>query len=153
MGLYERLAGAKAGEPEVEVETLVRQMPHAPDPLTEIRRRTHLALVKALGPALYDSSLSQGQLEEQVRSKLTEVIAQDATPLSQADRQRLIAETIDDILGYGPIEPLLHDHTVTEVMCNGPDQVYIERDGKDTSAESFRQHPGGALQVLPGKIA
>jgi pilus assembly protein CpaF len=130
VGLYERLAGAKAGEPEAEVEAPVRPMPHAPDPLTEIRRRTHLALVKALGPGLYDSSLSQGQLEEQVRSKLTEVIAQDATPLSQADRQRLIVETIDDILGYGPIEPLLHDPTVTEVMCNGPDQVYIEREGK-----------------------
>ena len=55
---------------------------------------------------------------------------QESMPLSAADRQRLIAETIDDILGYGPIEPLLQDPDVTEVMCNGPDSVFIERAGK-----------------------
>ncbi len=50
--------------------------------------------------------------------------------MSQADRQTLIETTIDDILGYGPIEPLLDDPDVTEVMCNGPDAVFIERDGR-----------------------
>nr|WP_274387934.1 CpaF family protein [Salsipaludibacter albus] len=83
-----------------------------------------------MGPALYDPSTSTLELERQVRSKLGEVIAADSTPLSQTDRQKLIETTIDDILGYGPIEPLLNDRTVTEVMCNGPDAVYIEREGK-----------------------
>ncbi|MBY5162898.1 ATPase, T2SS/T4P/T4SS family [Salsipaludibacter albus] len=100
------------------------------DYLSDLRRRTHLALVKAMGPALYDPSTSTLELERQVRSKLGEVIAADSTPLSQTDRQKLIETTIDDILGYGPIEPLLNDRTVTEVMCNGPDAVYIEREGK-----------------------
>lgn len=98
--------------------------------LANLRRRTHLALIKAMGPALYDPAMSSSQLEAQVRSKLGEVIAADATPLSQSDRQVLIETTIDDILGYGPIEPLLDDRTVTEVMCNGPEQVFVEREGK-----------------------
>jgi pilus assembly protein CpaF len=98
--------------------------------LASLRRRTHLALVRAMGPQLYDPSMSTVQLESQVRSKLGEVIAAESTPLSQADRQTLIETTIDDILGYGPIEPLLDDRTVTEVMCNGPEMVYIERDGR-----------------------
>lgn len=100
------------------------------DYLANLRRRTHLALVKAMGPALYDPSTSTLELERKVRSKLGEVIAADATPLSQADRQSLIETTIDDILGYGPIEPLLDDPEITEVMCNGHDQVYVERDGR-----------------------
>jgi pilus assembly protein CpaF len=98
--------------------------------LAELRRRTHMALVKAMGPQLYDPSTSTVELETKVRSKLGEVIAADSTPLSQADRQKLIETTIDDILGYGPIEPLLNDPDITEVMCNGPDDVFIERDGK-----------------------
>ncbi len=104
--------------------------------LSDLRRRTHLALVKAMGPALYDPATSTLELERQVRSKLGEVIAADATPLSQADRQRLIETTIDDILGYGPIEPLLDDEDITEVMCNGPDAVYVEKNGKLTLTET-----------------
>ena len=133
MGLYERLA--KASEVDEHADgpdpaASVRPARGQHDPLADLRRRIHQALVKALGPALYDQSLSERQLEEQVRAKLTEVIAQDSTPLSAADRQRLIVETIDDILGYGPIQPLLQDRSVTEVMCNGPEMVYVEREGR-----------------------
>ncbi len=104
--------------------------------LADLRRKTHLALVKAMGPALYDPATSTLELERQVRGKLGEVIAADATPLSQADRQRLIETTIDDILGYGPIEPLLDDPDITEVMCNGPDSVYVEKGGKLTRTDT-----------------
>ena len=96
MGLYERLARANDREGGVEhpdagaatVPASNRPPRGHTDPLAELRRRIHQALVKALGPALYDQSLSESQLEEQVRTKLTEVIAQDSTPLSAADKQR-----------------------------------------------------------------
>jgi len=52
--------------------------------------------------------------------------------LSEAQKKRLCEEVIDELLGYGPIEPLLNDDSVTEVMVNGPRQVYVERDGKVT---------------------
>jgi pilus assembly protein CpaF len=100
------------------------------DPLADLRRRIHQGLVKTLGPALYDVNMSQTDLERRVREELKDVLASESTPLSAADRQRLVTETIDDILGYGPIEPYLRDPDVTEVMCNGPDAVFIERNGK-----------------------
>ncbi len=142
MGLYERLAGVSAEElaepdatdAEAPSQQQVHQPTHAhsgvPDRLVRLRRRTHLALVKALGPRLYDTATSQSQLEDAVRGKLGEVLAGESEPMSAADRKELIADIIDDILGYGPLEPLLHDPTITEIMAVGPDRVYVERDGK-----------------------
>ncbi len=141
MGLYERLSGVRADEVEAVRDATVTNAPEAapkpthahsgvPDRLVQLRRRTHLALVKALGPRLYDSATSQTQLEDAVRGKLAEVFASESEPMSAADRKQLIADIIDDILGYGPLEPLLHDPTVTEVMVNGPEVVYVERDGR-----------------------
>src|SRR5438445_11434989 len=75
-------------------------------------------------------NITAEQLEFRVRQKLTEVLAEDETPLSAADRQRLISETTDDILGYGPLEPYLKDETVTEIMVNNHTVIYIEREGK-----------------------
>jgi pilus assembly protein CpaF len=140
MGLYERLAGSGtatengAGEPGGEGHVSLPAPPSAGhdamhDKLNEVRRRTHLALVRALGPRLYDTKTSQTQLEEAVREKLGEVLAAESVPMSAADRKQLIADIIDDILGYGPLEPLLSDDSVTEVMCNGHEAVYVEREG------------------------
>jgi pilus assembly protein CpaF len=139
VGLYERLAKERAGQPHspspVSANGAAARGPaprvkHAIDPLDEIKRRIHVELLAQMGPRLYDTDVSTEQMEQRVREKLGEVLQQEQTPLSAADRQRLVAETIDNILGFGPIEPLLADDTVTEVMCNGADDVFVERDGK-----------------------
>src|SRR5918911_360660 len=54
----------------------------------------------------------------------------DYTPLTRAGRRGLVREITDDILGYGPLEPFLRDETVTEVMVNAHDRIYVERNGK-----------------------
>jgi pilus assembly protein CpaF len=59
-----------------------------------------------------------------------EQLALDRTPLTREERRRIVREIADDILGYGPLEPVLRDESVTEVMVNGFDRVYIERNGK-----------------------
>ncbi len=61
---------------------------------------------------------------------VTEQLALDRTPLTREERRQVTREITDDILGYGPLEPFLHDDTVSEVMVNGPDSIYIERSGK-----------------------
>jgi pilus assembly protein CpaF len=131
MSLYERLSRART-VPEVAPPA----DGHAPaphrieDPLADLKRRIHQSLLQALGPKLYDMNMTAEQLEFRVRQKLTEVVDEESTPLSAADRQRVVADITDDILGYGPIEPFLRDPTVTEIMVNGFATVYIERDGK-----------------------
>ncbi len=100
------------------------------DPFGALKRTVHQTLLDSLGPKLYDSRLTQSELEHKVRQTLQEVLAQDDTPLSVADRARIAQEIADDILGYGPLEPYLRDSDVTEVMVNGFDAIYIERAGR-----------------------
>jgi pilus assembly protein CpaF len=73
-----------------------------------------------------DEALLRRRVEELVEEKLRA----DKLPFSRQMRNRLVSDMADEILGFGPIEPLLRDPTVTEVMINRPDQVYCERFGK-----------------------
>lgn len=73
-----------------------------------------------------DEVLLRRRVEELVEQKLRD----EKLPYSRQIRNRLVSDMADEILGYGPIEPLLRDPTVTEVMVNRPDQVYCERFGK-----------------------
>ncbi len=98
--------------------------------LREVRLRTHEELVRTLGPKLYEGSMDGDELEVLVKETLTEILERDETALPAADRRHLVSQTIDDILGHGPIEPLLADPTIDEVMCNGNDGVYVERGGR-----------------------
>jgi pilus assembly protein CpaF len=100
------------------------------DPFDELKRKVHQALLDSLGPKLYDARLTQSELEQKVRASLQEVLAQEDTPLTVADRTRIAQEIADDILGYGPIEPYLRDNDITEIMVNGHDSIYIERGGR-----------------------
>ena len=88
------------------------------DPFQDLKRIVHQRLVEALGPKLYDAHMTQSELEQQVRLALQTAIADTDIPMSSADRTRISQEIADDILGYGPIEPLLRDSTLTEVMVN-----------------------------------
>jgi len=100
------------------------------DPLADLKVQVHQALLTALGPKLYDANMAQSELESMVRKALQEVVAANDTPLTMMDRNRVTSEIADDILGYGPIEPFLRDPSLTEVMVNGPYDIWIERNGK-----------------------
>lgn len=100
------------------------------DPFAAVKASVHQALLDSLGPQLYDPHLDQGELETRVRHTLQEVIDHEETPLSLADRTRIAQEVSDEILGHGPLEPLLRDSEISEIMVNGPDSIYVERAGK-----------------------
>jgi len=105
--------------------------PKGRDPiLDELRQKIHHQLIEDLGPILYDKRLSEDDLRRRVNDHLHSALAQERSPLSAADKAQLIQDVSDDILGYGPIDRLLHDEEITEIMCNGPDSVYVERAGR-----------------------
>ncbi|MGI8793401.1 MAG: CpaF family protein [Acidimicrobiales bacterium] len=98
--------------------------------MDELRQRIHHELIDELGPVLYDRRLSEDELEKRVQEHLQRALSREAAPISANDRARLLRDVADDILGYGPIDQYLKDDEVTEVMVNGPKQVYVERYGK-----------------------
>lgn len=100
------------------------------DPFAEVKARVHHELLTTLGPRLYDPNMSEHELATQVRATLQSVLEAEDTPLSQSDRTRIAQDVSDDILGHGPLEPYLRDPDVTEIMVNGPDDIYVERGGR-----------------------
>src|SRR5687767_14435142 len=100
--------------------------------LDELRQKIHHHLIDELGPILYDKRLSEEDLRRRVHEQLHAALAQERAPLSAADKAQLIQDVSDDILGYGPIDRLLKDEDITEVMVNGPESVYVEKSGKLT---------------------
>jgi pilus assembly protein CpaF len=88
-------------------------------------------VVEELGPTLYDRQMSDAELRLRVLEMLEWAVDQEqGLPLTSADRRALLNEIASDVLGYGPIDPLLNDPDVTEVMANGPYDIYFEKRGK-----------------------
>ncbi len=69
-------------------------------------------------------------LRSEVRGALTALIDEEQSLLSAVERNQIVGEVLDEVFGLGPLEPLLHDSTVSDILVNGPNQVYIERHGK-----------------------
>ncbi|MEV0267321.1 CpaF family protein [Hamadaea sp. NPDC050747] len=99
------------------------------DPLAAVRRRAHEALLELLGPQLYETVNDDDELARRVREALPEVLAREEVVLSAGDRALAYQQIIDEILGHGPIEPMLRDAEVTEIMVNAWDRIYVERYG------------------------
>jgi pilus assembly protein CpaF len=132
MGLHDRLA--KTPAPAEATASLAAapsppRDPAAGDPYAELKTRIHHACISSLGPELFKPG-SDEDLAEKVLRTVTEQLTLDRTPLTREERRQIVRDITDDILGYGPLEPLLRDDSVTEVMVNGYDRVYVERHGK-----------------------
>ena len=98
----------------------------SPD-LWQLKRRLQRRLVTELSPR---ADASGGlQMRRRIEGMFDELLEDEAVLLTRTERARLFEAITADILAFGPIQPLLHDETVTEIMVNGPFQVYVERNG------------------------
>jgi pilus assembly protein CpaF len=123
------------------------------DPVTALKRRAQEALLVRMGPDLWDSSTPASQLDARVVRELSAVLKEEKIPLNDEERDQLVHEIVDQALGYGPIERFLDDPTISEVMVNGIDSVYVERNGclEETDARFFSdQH---VLRVIDRIVA
>ncbi|WP_377643890.1 CpaF family protein [Oryzobacter terrae] len=158
MSLADRLDSVRRTAPVPGADTA----PGAPvvkrrvvDPFTEVKERVHQALIENLGPRLYDPHLPEAELAAQVRTTLQQTIDGEQTPLSHADRTRIAQEVSDEILGHGPLEPLLRDPEISEIMVNGADSIYVERSGKLYPVEthfSSESHLRRVIDKIVGRV-
>ncbi|MEK6191310.1 MAG: CpaF family protein [Chloroflexota bacterium] len=94
----------------------------------EAKYRVQNRLINELDPKMDLSN--QVEVKRQIEDLFGKVADEEGLALTRAERVRMLEQITDEILGLGPLEPLLRDATITEVMVNGPQQVYIEREGK-----------------------
>jgi pilus assembly protein CpaF len=118
MDLHERLSTSRPVAPAT-----------GPDPFADVKNRIHLAVISQLGPQLFNTTMEPAELRDRVRDDIRESLGEESG-ISRDDRERLIASISDDILGHGPLERLLADDSVTEIMVNGPFDIWVERQGR-----------------------
>jgi pilus assembly protein CpaF len=120
--------------------------------LEEMRQKMHQFVIHELGPLLTDQRVSEAELRRQVDEQLLRALSQERLALTVAERQALVQSVTDDVLGYGPIDQLLRDDSITEVMVNGPHHVYVERSGKLTLVDEVKFADETHLRRIIDKI-
>ena len=114
-------------------ERLTSARPIAPasgrDPFSDVKNRIHFDVIGELGPQLFAATLDPFALRDRVTSEIQTRLGNEAG-ISRDDRERLTAEIADDILGHGPLERLLADDSVSEIMVNGASEIWVERQGR-----------------------
>ncbi len=103
--------------------------------LDDLKQRTQQSLFDRLGTKLDDPKLDTDALHDMVIEELELMMDDEEIPLSPLERERIVAEITEDVLGYGPVERYLADPSVTEVMVNTADMIYVEREGRLTRVD------------------
>ena len=128
MALLERLERRK----QTESEANERQDKN--DAYVEIKAKAHLEVIRIL-----NSQNVTEYPEETVQRVIEEALETVAGDINRPERAKIASELYNDVMGYGPLETLLHDRSITEIMVNGPYDIYIERAGKvESSSITFR---------------
>jgi pilus assembly protein CpaF len=117
----------------------------------EAKYRVQNRLINELDPKL--DLTNQVEVRRQIEELFGKIADEEGLALTRAERVRMLEQITDEILGLGPMEPLLRDETITEVMVNGPQQVYIERDGKLELTNVTFQNDEHVMKIIQRIIA
>src|SRR3954463_4651187 len=113
----------------------------------DLRANVHRKLLNRLNlEALAQTDRSRA--ESEIRALLTQLLAEEVTPLSLAEREGLFAEVLDDVFGLGPLEPLLRDTTVSDILVNTYKHVFVERGGRLERVTATFQDDRHLLRVI-----
>lgn len=148
-------AGVVPPTPRYEIEAPPAATLKVTDALAGVKARAVDELFKRLGTRINDSSLTEAQLHEYVREELVQIIDDEQLLLTVDERNRLIQDIEDDALGLGPLQRVLEDTSVTEIMVNGHDRIYVERDGRITLSGlhfASEQHLRRAIERIVSKV-
>jgi pilus assembly protein CpaF len=126
----------------------IRRAPVAPvrDTFQDLKSRIHSKLIAELDPKMDVSKTDE--VRQTIEEMYDVLLAQENLILGRADRQRLLEQIVAEILGYGPIEPLLSDDSLTEVMVNGPNAVFVERSGRIEATDIKFESDDHVLRII-----
>ena len=113
----------------------------------DLKSQVHRALIERLDLSKL-ASVEREKLEGEFRQEVGNLLRELKSGMSRGEEDRLIAEVLNEIFGLGPIEPLLHDPTIEEIMVNGPKQVFCARSGKTFLTDLIFQDDAHLLHII-----
>ncbi|MDF2841335.1 MAG: type secretion system protein, partial [Clostridia bacterium] len=128
MSLLKRIEQEK-GELSSEGKQSQKEMKKE-DPYSEVKGLIHKKIIEKVDSSLLNSTKDEHRVNAQIAEIVDETLKEKDIYISRTEKQEIISYIIDETIGFGPISKYLMDETVSEVMVNGPKQVYVERNGK-----------------------
>ena len=144
--------GASPAQPPAG-QTPARLMTQTPvrESFRDVKFRIQSRVIQDLDPKLDLSN--QVEVRRQIEEIFGRVIDEEGLALTRAERVRMLEQITDEIIGLGPLEPLLRDESISEVMVNGPRQVYIERAGRLELTNVVFQNDDHVMRIIDRIIA
>ena len=138
------------GPPPTQAPRLMSQGPTR-ESFRDVKFRIQNRVIQDLDPKLDLSN--QVEVRRQIEDIFGKVIDEEGLALTRAERVRMLEQITDEIIGLGPLEPLLRDESISEVMVNGPRQVYIERSGRLELTNVVFQNDDHVMRIIDRIIA
>ncbi|HZK23919.1 MAG TPA: CpaF family protein [Oscillospiraceae bacterium] len=158
MSLLERLERIKLQERQVQEQkphlvTIEKKTEPVPkqDPYTKLKIKIHKKVIEELGQQMEGEG--DDALPEHIEKLVAAAIDAEVNFIPIGDKQRITTEIVAEAVGFGPIHPLLNDETVSEVMVNGPNQVYVERHGKLELTDVVFRNDEHVLHIIEKIVA
>jgi pilus assembly protein CpaF len=119
----------KNNKAELQFNAQKRRMSIGREEYQELKRGLHRKLLDALDLTIL-SAMDQDEVNNQIRTVVAGLLDQAGVSFNRREREQFIQEIVDEVLGFGPLEPLLQDATISDILVNGAKQVYVEQGGK-----------------------
>jgi len=149
MSLRQRLGKGPGGQTPVSCQQPEDDARQAA--FQELKGRMHYKVIDKVDLAQI-SQAADGSMDKELEGAIAQVLEGESVQLAPDERARLIIEIKDEVMGLGPLEPLLADESVSEIMCNGYNRVYVERCGRLTKATARFRDDAHLLKIID-KIA
>ncbi|HBS60696.1 MAG TPA: type II secretion system protein E, partial [Firmicutes bacterium] len=159
MSLLKRLELQKQTEQPVKgpEKAKAAAAPVRSDPYQSLKTKIHRRIIEEMSSEenrkLLAEDAEPGTLEPAVDKIANTVMDEETVPVPRAERTKIIAEVVDEVLGYGPIDHLLKDDSISEVMVNSASQVYVERKGKLVLTEAKFRDDAHVMHVIEKIVA
>jgi pilus assembly protein CpaF len=154
MGLLDRIEKQKNTQSNDSKTAEVIKGQHAVvDEYREIKEKAHKSIIEAINKKITEKGQSNLLSQEQsqndaVRQVIEDIVEAEAESVTRPERARIARELYDEVMGYGPLENLLKDESISEIMVNGPYQVYIERAGKLEMSDVVFQDDEHVMNII-----
>jgi pilus assembly protein CpaF len=144
---------ATGQQPSQMTEMRVRRKPASPvrDAYLDLKTRIQQKLISELDPTM--DVTQTDAVRHTIEEMYNDILTEEHIVLSRSERQRLFEQIVAEILGLGPLEPLLADPLVTEIMVNGAKNVYVERKGRLTRANLVFESDDHLMRIIERIVA